>query len=236
MITINSLSVDFGGVRPLSNLTVELSKPVHGVIGPNGAGKTTLLNVLSGFVVPVSGTMNVDGHDLLAMSARKRARWGLRRTFQTEQLAADLTARENITVMLDSTDGRHRHRAQVDDMCDVLGIVRRDVPVGALDTYERRMTELGRALVGHPKVVLLDEPGAGLSTRESGALANIIRSIPERFGAQVVLIDHDIDMIIDTCEWVAVLDFGQLLANGPTASVLDDDRVKTAYLGTEVTA
>ncbi|MGQ0617191.1 MAG: ABC transporter ATP-binding protein [Acidimicrobiia bacterium] len=233
MIRARDLTVAFGGVRPLDALDLDLGAAVHGVIGPNGAGKTTLLNVFSGFVVPERGSVDCDGTDLFALSARARARWGLRRTFQTEQLADRLSAAANIQIALDGTPGRARHhRLEAQRVCELLGLTRRDVPVATLDNSERRLTELGRALVGSPKVVLLDEPGAGLSGDEVARLRSVIEGIHPGTGAQTIVIDHDVELIAAVCSEVCVLDFGRLLVNGPTDDVLRDDTVRAAYLGT----
>jgi len=235
MIEIVDLSVEFGGIRPINNLTVNLEDRVVGVVGPNGAGKTTLLNVFSGFVVPVSGSVKTFGQDLLSMVPHRRARWGLRRTFQTEQVVEDLSTWNNVAVMLDTVrlTRSERHR-QVESALDFVGLA--DVhlrPGQELNSFQRRLVEIARAIVGVPRVVLMDEPGAGLSQAESAGLQAIINGIPDFCGAMVVLVDHDISLIAATCTSTAVLDFGSLIAHGPTDIVLRDERVKAAYLGME---
>ncbi len=235
MIQINNLMVEFGGVRPINNLTLELADQIVGVVGPNGAGKTTLLNVLSGFVTPASGSVTAFGQDLLAMPPHRRARWGLRRTFQTEQVVEDLTVWDNVAVMLDTVPLPRRERhAQVQAALDYVGLAAmKDRSGRVLSSYERRAVELARAIVGKPRILLMDEPGAGLSETESAGLQSIITGIPGYSGAMVVLVDHDVSLIAATCTSTAVLDFGSLIAFGPTAEVLVDNRVKAAYLGTE---
>lgn len=235
MIKITDLTVVFGGVRPLNDLTIDLTDQIVGVVGPNGAGKTTLLNVLSGFVRPVSGSVSVFGQDLLSMPPHQRARWGLRRTFQTEQVVDDLTVWDNVVVMLDSVSlSRHERNDQVNAALNYVGLVGSKDRLGReLSSYERRIVEIARAIVGKPRILLMDEPGAGLSETESANLQSIITGIPTFSGAMVVLIDHDVSLIAATCTSTAVLDFGSLIAHGPTAEVLHDDRVKAAYLGTE---
>jgi branched-chain amino acid transport system ATP-binding protein len=235
MIEIRNLSVDFGGVRALNNLTVALDERIVGVIGPNGAGKTTLLNVLSGFVRPTSGTLAADGENLLALPVYRRARWGLRRTFQTEQVTDDLTVWDNVAVMLDPVPmPAAQRRAQIQAAIDYVGLSGAARRLGAtLNAYERRMCEIARAVVGKPRIVLMDEPGAGLSQREVEALRQVIRSIPARFDAMVVLIEHDVDLIASVCITTAVLDFGTLVAYGPTHEVLKNPQVRAAYLGVE---
>jgi branched-chain amino acid transport system ATP-binding protein len=236
MIEIRDVSVSFGGVRALSNLTVTLDDPVVGIIGPNGAGKTTLLNVFSGFVAPSAGSILAFGADLLAMRPHQRARWGLRRSFQTEQVVDDLSVADNVRAMLDSLKvaSRHDREGQIDKALDFVGLTGKANEFGgSLNTYERRMVELAKTLVGSPKIVLLDEPGAGLREAEVDALREAILGIHDRFGAMTLLIDHDVEMIAATCVSTVVLDFGQLLVVGPTADILKDERVKAAYLGIE---
>jgi branched-chain amino acid transport system ATP-binding protein len=235
MISISNLSVEFGGIRPLDNLTVNLDKKIVGVVGPNGAGKTTLLNVLSGFVIPVSGTITAFGQDLLSMPAYRRAQWGLRRTFQTEQVVDDLTVWDNVAVMLDTVRlSREARIEQIQSALDLVGLAGKETRFGLeLGAYERRLVEIARAVVGKPGIVLMDEPGAGLSEAESGGLRTIIISIPEQRQAMVVLVDHDVSLIAATCDTTAVLDFGSLITYGPTNEVLHDERVRAAYLGKE---
>jgi len=233
MINIDNLAVEFGGVRPIHNLTVDLTDTIVGVVGPNGAGKTTLLNVFSGFVIPVSGSVKAFGQDLLAMPAHRRAQWGLRRTFQTEQVVEDLSVWDNVVVMLDTVrlSGRER-REQVQAALNLAGLAGSEARFGQdLNAYERRRVEIARAIVGQPRIVLMDEPGAGLSQAESEELQAIIKAIPDHYNAMVVLIDHDVSLIAATCTSTAVLDFGSLITHGPTGEVLRDERVKAAYLG-----
>jgi branched-chain amino acid transport system ATP-binding protein len=235
VITVNELVVRFGGVVSLDSMTVEFPGGTCGLIGPNGAGKTTFFNVLSGFVTPATGSVSVDGIDLLAMPDFKRARWGLRRTFQTEQAIEGLSVFENVATVYEHTGGSSSGRKQaVSDALDFVGLggVAGDT-VRTLRAKERRFIEVARAVVGSPKVVLLDEPAAGLPDEETGELQEIIKQIPERTGATVILVDHDMALVQACCSWSAVLDFGSLIASGPTAEVLHDRRVMEAYLGTD---
>ena len=208
------------------------------MIGPNGAGKTTLFNVLSGFVTPVGGRVSVDGVDLLDMADYRRARWGVRRTFQTVQTIESLTVYENVlTVHEHAAEGSRAERADsVDDVLAFVGLGDvRDQVVRALSQRDRRFIEVARAIVGAPRVVLLDEPAAGLPEEETEHLARIIRSVPERTGATVILVDHDMSLVQACCDWTAVLDFGRVVAAGPTAEVLHDERVLAAYVGRDET-
>lgn len=236
MMEIVDLTVRFGGVTPLDGMTVTFDAGTCGLIGPNGAGKTTFFNVLSGFVRPVSGTVRAFGDDLLAMAHYRRARWGLRRTFQTEQAIEELSVLDNLTLAREHS-GRGGHasrRADVRAALTLVGLeVEPHVKVETLGARERRLVEIARAIVGCPRVVLLDEPAAGLPDEETNHLGHVIRSIPGHTGALVVLVDHDMSLVSACCDTTAVLDFGKLIAAGPTAEVLRDDNVVRAYLGTE---
>jgi len=235
VIEIDGLTVRFGGVVPLDQVSVSFSAGTCGLIGPNGAGKTTFFNVLSGFVRPIAGVVRAFGDDLLSMADFRRARWGLRRTFQTEQAIADLPVYENVLLVLEHTRGeRSSRRKQVYDAIDFVGlgaVAQRDV--GTLGAAQRRLVEVARAVVGAPRLVLLDEPAAGLPEEETQRLGEVIRSIPGDIGAQVILVDHDMSLVSGCCETTAVLDFGRLIASGSTQEVLRNEHVIRAYLGTE---
>ena len=233
MIEIEDLTVKFGGVRGLNALTATLPEPVTGLVGPNGAGKTTLINVLSGFVRPTIGTVKIDGENLDGIALHKRAAFGIRRTFQNEQVVENLTAGGNVTAVLDNvpTDRRPR-RELVEAALGFVGMIPKVHVMGAdLNAYERRLVEIARATIGRPRLVMMDEPGAGLSQDESEHLRSVIKGIHDYCGAQVLLVDHDVDLISATCVATLVLDFGSRIAYGPTTAVLADPRVRAAYLG-----
>jgi branched-chain amino acid transport system ATP-binding protein len=235
VIEVDGLTVRFGGVTPIDEMTVVFPGGTCGLIGPNGAGKTTFFNVLSGFVTPAAGAVRAFGEDLLEMADFRRARWGLRRTFQQEQAIRSLSVFDNVAMVHDHSGGTRASRRQ--DVLDALAFVDLEVPpkekAGVLGARERRLLEIARATVGKPRVVLLDEPAAGLPDEETAHLVQVIASIPERFGALVILVDHDMSLVSACCETTAVLDFGKLLASGPTAEVLRNEHVMRAYLGTE---
>jgi ABC-type branched-subunit amino acid transport system ATPase component len=235
VIEVNELTVRFGGVTPLNGMTVTFPAGTCGLIGPNGAGKTTFFNVLSGFVRPAAGTVHAFGDDLFAMPDYRRARWGLRRTFQQEQAIDELSIYDNVALVHEHSRASRSTRRQ--DVLGALEIVGINVPaqtrVAGLGAGVRRLVEVARAVVGKPRVVLLDEPAAGLPDEETEHLGRVIRSIPEHTGAQVILVDHDMTLVSACCETTAVLDFGELIASGPTAEVLRNEHVIRAYLGTE---
>jgi branched-chain amino acid transport system ATP-binding protein len=234
MIEIENLSVQFGGVKPIDGLTVKLTKPIVGLIGPNGAGKTTLLNVLSGFVTPSHGSVKVDGQLITNVPAHQRCRLGLRRTFQTDQIAEDLSLKQNVQAIADHVQYTGTLNAEKDTLnaIDFVGLSHRLNRRGSdLSTEERHLAEIAKALIGKPRLVMLDEPGAGMSESESKHLTRVIRDIPAYAKAQVFLVDHDVSLISDCCHETMVLDFGKLLALGPTRDVLKDPEVQRAYLG-----
>lgn len=237
MIRIENLTVQFGGVKALNNVCVQLAAPVVGIIGPNGAGKTTLLNAFSGFVTSAPGSLiSAEAVDLVTMTPAARARWGLRRSFQAEQVVDELNVAENVQVMLDSSGlSRQDRREALERALRFAGLQDHAKRSGdSLNAFERRLVELARAVAGKPRIVLLDEPGGGLSGGEVDTLRDVIGRIHPEFGAQTLLIDHDMELIAAACTETMVLDFGTLIAHGPTAQVLMDPRVKSAYLGEEI--
>jgi branched-chain amino acid transport system ATP-binding protein len=235
MIKIESLTVQFGGIKALDALDAEFAAPICGLIGPNGAGKTTLLNVLSGFLTPIKGTILLDDIALLGLSARRRVGIGLRRTFQQELVVEELTAQENIQAIADHVSpDRASARREVEAALDFVGLNERRNALGReLNLFERRMVEIAKTLIGRPRVILMDEPGAGLNEAETERLRRLLANIPSTFDTQLVLIDHDADLIAAVCVETVVLDFGKRLAIGPTRAVLDNPIVRDAYLGRE---
>jgi branched-chain amino acid transport system ATP-binding protein len=235
MIEVSELTVRFGGVTPLDALSVTFESGTCGLIGPNGAGKTTFFNVLSGFVAPASGGVRAFDQDLLAMPHFRRARWGLRRTFQTEQAIEELSVYENVAMVHEHSKlGRATRRRDVLGAIEFVGLeTNAGTRVATLGAHERRLVEVARAVVGKPRVVMLDEPAAGLPDEETEHLGEVIRRIPAHMGALVILVDHDMGLVSACCDVTAVLDFGKLIAVGPTAEVLRNEHVIRAYLGTD---
>ena len=235
MIEVSGLTVRFAGVTPIDDMSVVFPGGTCGLIGPNGAGKTTFFNVLSGFVKPATGSVAAFGEDLLKMADFRRARWGLRRTFQTEMAIEKLSIFDNVAMIHEHSGAkRSSRRADVQAAVDFVGLTASPkATVGGLGARERRLVEVARAVVGRPRVVLLDEPAAGLPDEETGHLSEVIQKIPDRFGALVILVDHDMSLVSACCQTTAVVDFGKLIASGPTADILRDEHVMRAYLGTE---
>ncbi|MGH2860652.1 MAG: ABC transporter ATP-binding protein [Solirubrobacteraceae bacterium] len=235
MIQVSDLTVRFGGVTPIDGMSVSFESGTCGLIGPNGAGKSTFFNVLSGFVRPASGSVTAFGQNLLAMPHFRRARWGVRRTFQTEQAIEELSVFDNVAMIHEHSGlPRASRRQSVQSAISFVGLeIDPDRRVGTLGAAERRLVEVARAVVGEPRLVLLDEPAAGLPEEETARMGGVIRQIPEKTGALVILVDHDMELVSACCQVTAVLDFGRLIASGPTAEVLRNDQVVKAYLGTE---
>jgi len=235
MIEIKDITVRFGGVTPIDGMSIVFESGTCGLIGPNGAGKTTFFNVMSGFVKPAAGTVTAFGENLLKMTDYRRARWGLRRTFQTEMAIEQLSIYDNVAMIHEhSSAKRATRREDVLAAIEYVGLTASPrTKVGTLNARDRRLVELARAVVGKPRLVLLDEPAAGLPEEETDHMAEVIRKIPGKFGALVILVDHDMSLVSACCETTAVIDFGKLIASGATADVLRDEQVMKAYLGTE---
>jgi branched-chain amino acid transport system ATP-binding protein len=236
LLAVETVSHRFGGLLAVN--AASFSAPagrITALIGPNGAGKTTLLNVLSGFVTPINGTIQLDGTALLGLSPRRRVALGLRRTFQQELVVDELTALENVRAIADHVSSdRASGRREVGLALDFVELGARRHALGReLNLFERRMVEIAKTLIGRPRLILMDEPGAGLNEAETGRLRHLLAQIPAAFDSQLVLIDHDADLIASVCIETLVLDFGKRLAMGPTRAVLDDPGVRSAYLGRE---
>ncbi|MEY1556694.1 ABC transporter ATP-binding protein [Yoonia sp. R2331] len=232
MIELSDITVSFGGVKPIVDLNLTLDGNIQGLIGPNGAGKTTLLNVLSGFVVPVAGAIRMFDQDFGPVRAEDRLKHGITRSFQTPQVATDLSVAENVLVTLDSLHlPRAEAQVRLEETLTLLGLSAQADKMGsALDGFSLRMVEIARCLAAKPRLIMLDEPAAGLAADERAQLMTLLRKLPD-MDAQVLIIDHDFDLIGDLCDRVAVLDFGTLVAAGPTRETLANPKVRAAYLG-----
>jgi ABC-type branched-subunit amino acid transport system ATPase component/branched-subunit amino acid ABC-type transport system permease component len=228
VLSIEGVAVRYGGVVALTDVSFDVAAgSIVGLIGPNGAGKTTLVDAITGFT-PCEGRVAVDGVDLGARPPYLRNRAGLARTFQGLELWSDLTVEENVQV------GHRASRRSHDDVAELLALLglegHGERLAGELSQGQRQMVSIARALVSDPTVLLLDEPAAGLDTNESEALGVRLRSIRDA-GVTIVLIDHDMELVLNLCDEIQVLDFGKLIASGPPDMVRADRRVTEAYLG-----
>jgi branched-chain amino acid transport system permease protein len=235
----DGIALAFSGLRVLRGLDLELHPgEALGLIGPNGAGKTTLVNVLSGFQCPDSGSVLLDGADVTGASPERLARAGLGRTFQAALPFAGLTVVESVAVGGMGV-GVGRRRA-VEIAADVLGRLRlgdqAQSPAGLQPPGNQRLLGIARALATGPRYLLLDEPAAGLNDEECGELVAILRGVIEDFGCAILLIEHDMNVVMDLCSRVQVLDDGQTVAVGAPEEVQADPAVVEAYLGTSYAA
>ena len=230
-LEVASVTVRFGGLLALErvDLTAEAGT-ITGLIGPNGAGKTTLFNVVCGMQAPREGRVRIDGRDVTKLAPFKRARAGLARTFQRLEPFGLLTVHENVRLAADIA-GRHHPDGVADQLLERLRIVELGPQrADRLPTGQARLVELARALATSPTVLLLDEPASGQDEHETAAFSGLLRDIAAD-GVAVVLVEHDIQLVMDVCEQVHVLDLGRVLASGPPSEVQRDEAVLAAYLG-----
>jgi ABC-type branched-subunit amino acid transport system ATPase component len=244
LLRTSGLSVRFGGLVALDAVDLDVGPgELVGLIGPNGAGKTTCIDAITGFV-PSTGVVRFLDEDLSRLPPQRRARAGLGRTFQSLELFGDLTVEENLLVaaerprwwapLADVVAPRRRCRSDALDWAtgvlgieDLLEAMPDDLSLG-----QRKLVGVARALVGEPRVVLLDEPAAGLDSDESLELGQAIRRVVEH-GTSVLLIDHDMGLVLGICQRIYVLEFGRVIAHGGTGEIRNDPRVREAYLGVD---
>ncbi|HEU5301486.1 MAG TPA: ABC transporter ATP-binding protein [Acidimicrobiia bacterium] len=237
----------FAGIVALDSVDLDVAHgEMVGLIGPNGAGKTTFFNCLLGMVRPDAGTVRLDGVDISGLPDYQRARMGIGRTFQRLELFGGTTVRDHFLVterrrngsgslwkdLLGRSAPSAEESERVDRMIDLLNLhAEADEPVESLSLGRGRLVELGRALMSQPKLLLLDEPSSGLDVKETAALAERLRTVQAEHEFAVLLVEHDVEMVQSLVTRLYVLDFGTMIAAGPTEDVLGDTAVRKAYLG-----
>jgi branched-chain amino acid transport system ATP-binding protein len=245
LLSVSEVEVRFGGLRALEGVGLNTeSGMVHGLIGPNGAGKTTFFNVICGLQKPARGTVLFKGEDITDWPPYKRARAGIARTFQRSELFHRMTVRENLlaawegSVPFGTLGWRRREGAEfVDATLEHVGLSDvRERPAGQLSTGLARLVELGRALCTRPAMLLLDEPGSGLSPEETARLGEVLKKIVGAEGDDVpgiLLVEHHMELVLDVSAIVTVLDFGRVLAVGTPSEIRSSPAVIEAYLGSD---
>jgi branched-chain amino acid transport system ATP-binding protein len=250
LLEVKNLSIAFGGLRAVDGFHVEIEKGVlYGLIGPNGAGKTTIFNILTGVYKPTEGIVTLNGQSILGKKTMEINQAGIARTFQNIRLFKALSVEDNVKIGLHNqfaystlagilrlpsykkTEKKIHERAmellEVFDLQDYANTLAANLPYG-----KQRKLEIARALATNPKLLLLDEPAAGMNPFETQELMQTIRFVRERFEMTILLIEHDMKLVAGICEVLTVLNFGKVLCQGETSAVLKDPQVIQAYLGT----
>jgi len=243
-LDVDSLGVRFGGLIALNNVTLSVEPgQIHGVIGPNGAGKSTLFNAISGLVPLASGSVRINGVDNTQLPPHARARCGVTRTFQSVQLVRPMTVLENILLGLHVPDSLLKRGCR-DEELDRAATVAEQLglkthlykTVDVLSFRDQRFVEIARALVSNPRLIMLDEPAAGLASPEVDELGDALQSMQSRHGFSILLVEHVISLVMRLCERVTVLEYGTVIASGTGKQVMADSNVIKAYLGEDFDA
>ena len=235
MLQLEKVTVRFGGVTAVNNLTLSIAaNEVTGLVGPNGAGKTTLFNAISGLVHPGVGRIVFNAIDVLKIPVYRRARLGLGRTFQVPQPLNRLTVRENLLVAQRFGTGSV-NTSRLDEILDFVGLTEKaERDAGSeLALSELKALEVGKALATNPKLLLLDEVLAGLETAGKRRFMQMLKDMHAKFGVGILIIEHDIETISNLCKRVAVLNFGELIADGTPDEVFRDPAVVRSYTGAD---
>ena len=245
VLQVERLSKDFGGLRAVDAVTLEVREgEILGIVGPNGAGKTVLINLITGFHRPSAGSVRFFGKDTTNLPLHKIGRLGIARTFQNIRLFKRMTALENVLTAVKRHVARPARAAfalrpasqgldEAMELLELMGIAERaDQPAGALPYGDARRLEIARSLAGEPKLLMLDEPAAGMNEQETQALIDDVRKVRHRLHA-LVLIEHDMTLIRALSERIIAMNYGRIMAQGDTEEVLSHPEVVEAYLGAE---
>lgn len=249
LLEVRNLTISFGGLRAVDDFKLDIKKgQLYGLIGPNGAGKTTVFNLLTGVYKPDEGIIKLDDRDITGLKTIEINKAGIARTFQNIRLFKDLTVLDNVKAGLHNNyhyttiEGilrlpkYHRVEKEMNERAmELLKVFDLDKEVDYLAANlpygKQRKLEIARALATNPKLLLLDEPAAGMNPNETGELMETIRFVRDEFDMTILLIEHDMKLVSGICEELTVLNFGRILCQGKTAEVLNDPQVITAYLG-----
>jgi branched-chain amino acid transport system ATP-binding protein len=229
MLEVAKLCVSYGRVRALDNVDLQFGGQgaLHGIIGPNGAGKSTLLDAVTGRRKPTSGRVRYQGSEITGKSVAWRRRRGMARSFQRTSVFADLTVREQLSLV-----ARHLGDARFGDVVEAMDLTDYlDEKAGRIAYGVQRRVDVALALIGRPQLLLMDEPGAGLSAEETLALFHHVRDLVRERNIAAVIVEHDVDAVFACCSTVTVLDLGRPLATGSPSEIRADPRVIAAYLG-----
>ena len=249
LLEVKNLGISFGGLRAVNAFDIEIEKgQLYGLIGPNGAGKTTIFNLLTGVYKPDEGIIKLDGENITGKKAIDINKAGIARTFQNIRLFKDMSVKDNVKVGLHNhhpystlegilrlpryfkvekeMDERAMELLKVFDLDQEADLLASNLPYG-----KQRKLEIARALATDPKLLLLDEPAAGMNPNETKELMDTIRFVRDKFDMTILLIEHDMKLVSGICEKLTVLNFGEVLMQGDTSTMLNDPQVITAYLG-----
>ncbi len=243
-LTLDNVGRRFGALQALKGISLSVDKgELRAIIGPNGAGKTTLFNLISGFFPPTEGSISFDGQPILSVSPNALVKRGIIRTFQITQVFLSLSVYENLRVAVETAMGlqlrpwisrstRAQVEAKVEELAEIIRInTKMDRIVGEMSHGDQRVVEIGIALSRHPKLLLLDEPTAGMGDEETNHMTDLIRRLNKEQGITILFVEHDMAIVFGIADKITVLDNGTMLAEGTAAEISSNPRVQSAYLG-----
>jgi len=251
VLDVRNLGIDFGGLTAVDSFNITIGPTeISGLIGPNGAGKTTIFNLLTGVYQPTRGSVLVNGIDIKGMPIHKVNKLGIARTFQNIRLFTDMTALDNVKVGMHNNikcsfiesllhlpsyrRSEEKANARAMELLDFMGLAEfADVKAGSLPYGVQRRLEIVRALASNPSIILLDEPAAGMNPSETAELMHQIRRIRDTFHIAIFLIEHDMNLVMNVCEAIAVVNYGRIIAKGTPEEIRSNPAVIEAYLGKE---